>query len=548
MTTLETAFQERDDYRHCVCTKPHYNMHFLFMDPMATLPMDWAQNQDAISVEDYLKDCFWKSLSYWFHGIDTSCTIHPYPFVLIQGRPNCCFMYSEGPLYLTHLGTFSASVFYTLCLPQVIGKLYGSKTMEDFHRVHFYPKFHCEQGGLMSPIHQLFVSAAFPYQDEVEAYLQVFQKVAPQLESKIVELISKDDPGLKSEAYRNLKASIKPDEVLAELQQLRDLFLAWVKDPRTVYEPYYIENEVLPKELPAIPKTAEALKSEIDIMLDAEHTITERLERFGQLDNPKRIDLYSTEHDHYDTTSYCCCAFRRKQDKWKTQLMPFGNMNSGFPFSISGKTFLNSECAYISGLFSGKSKQHMAIQEQLLNESNGYMAKKNIRAKNENIARKDWEEFNIDWMLFVVWQKVQQNQEFRELLLSFPAGTIFIEDVSLKNKPKEGADKNVVWGCRNESKKRFYRLVKKYADTLTFPTKKAKTDFINEYLWQFCNYGEYVGQNIMGKILTIVADCWRNGTVPPFNKKMLWKKQIYLLGKRVHFDEPSLQTLKLSSH
>lgn len=539
MTTLETAFQKRDDYRHCICRRPFHLMRFLLLDPMAMITRWWEENQDDISVDEYIKYYFRKTLSGWFHGVDTSCTIHPYPFVLIQSKPNCCFMYSEGPLYLEHLGTFSALVFYTMCLPQVIGKLYGTEMMENFHRVHFYPKFHCAQGGLMSPIHQLFVSAAYPYQDEVEAYFQVFNKVAPQLESKVVEFISKDNPGLKSEAYHKLKTCIKPDEVLAELRQLRDLFLAWIKDPTIVYEPYYIENEVLPTNLPAIPATAEALKSEIDIMLDAEYTITERLELFGQLDYSERIDLYSKKHVHYDTTSYRCCAFRRKQDKWKTQLMPFGNMNSGFPFSIRGKTFLNSECAYISGLFSSNSKRHMTIQEQLLNESNGYMAKKNIRAKNESVERKDWEEFNIDWMLFVVWQKVKQNQEFRELLLSFPAGTMFIEDVSLKNKPKEGADKNVVWGCRNESKKRFYKLVKKYADTQTFPTKKAKTDFINEYLWQFCNYGEYVGQNIMGKILTIVADCWRNGTEPPINKKMLWKKQIYLLGKRVHFDDPS---------
>ncbi len=502
--------------------------------------MYWEKKQGDVSVKDYLRNFFRKDLSAWFFGIDTSCTIHPYPFVLIQLGANCCFMKSKktDPFYLRHLGILSASVFYTLSLPQVIGKLYGSKTMEDFHRVHFYPKFHCESGGLTNPIQQLYKSALFPYQDEIEEYLQVFQEVAPQLESMVVEFISKDDNGLRSAAYCKLKQTIKSDKVLVELQQLRDLYLTWVKDPLTAYEPYYIENEVLPTELPAIPKDAEALKSEIDIMLDAEHTITKRLEQYWEL-NQTTIRLNEKSNEHYDTTTYHCCAFRRKQDKWKTQWMPFGNMNSGFPFSIRGKTFLNSECAYISGMFSGKSKRHMAIQEQLLNESNGYMAKKNIRAKNESFARKDWEEFNIDWMLFVVWQKAQQNTEFREVLLSFPANTIFIEDVSLKNKPKEGADKNIVWGCRNESKKRFYKLVKRYADTLTFRTKKAKTDFINEYLWQFCNYGVYVGQNIMGKILTIVAACLRNGTEPPFDKKKLWKKQICLLGKRVHFDQPS---------
>lgn len=524
-------------------------MALLQLEPIAFLKMDWETRPQSVSVDGYLKDYFQKDFTALF-GVDNSCTIHPYPFVRIQR-----WLYGGykdmGPFVIKVLGLFSASVFYTLSLPQVIGKLYGSKMMEDFHRIHFWPKFHCQQGGLMHPIQQLSEAALFPSQDEIDAYVQAFQEVAPQLESKVVGFISEKHPGLKSETYRRLKASIKPDAVLAELQQLRDLYLEWVKDPSTAYEPYYIENEVLSTELPAIPKTAEALKTEIDIMLDAEQTITERLERFGWQElpcfmkyrtglryEPKKASswLKHKPNGHYDTTSYRCCAFRRKQDKWKTQLMPFGNMNSGFPFSIRGKVFLNSECAYISGLFSTNSKQHMAIQEQLLNENNGYMAKKNIRAKNESIGRKDWEEFNIDWMLYVVWQKVQQNQEFRELLLAFPAETLFIEDVSLKRKPKEGADKNVVWGCRNESKKRFYKLVKKYADTQTFRTKKSKTDFINNYLWQFCNYGEYVGQNIMGKILTIIATCLREGTEPPIPKKELWKKQIYLLGKRVHFD------------
>ena len=515
-----------------------------------TIDCDWETRPDSVSIDRYIMEYFREDFSYWFSYTDNSCTIHPYPFMLIQRKPYRWFR-ELRPISLKFLGFFSASVFYTLSLPQVIGKLYGSKMMEDFHRVHFWPKFHCQEGGLMNPIQQLSETGLFPSHDEADAYLQVFQEVAPQLESMVVEFISKKHPGLKSETYRRMKASIKPDAVLAELQELRDLYLAWVKDPSTAYELYYIENEILPTGLPAIPKTAEALKTEIDIMLDAEHTITERLERFGCQKlpyvmqyctglryEPKQASCWLNQkaHDHYDTSSYCCCAFRRKQDKWKTQLMPFGNMNSGFPFTIRGKVFLNSECAYISGMFSTNSKRHMAIQEQLLAETNGYMAKKNIRAKNESIGRKDWEEFNIGWMLYIVWQKVQQNQEFREFLLAFPAGTLFIEDVSLKNKPKEGADKNVVWGCRNESKKRFYKLVKKYADTQTFRTKKAKTDFINEYLWQFCNYGEYVGQNIMGKILTIIATCLREGTEPPIPKKALWKKQIYLLGKRVHFD------------
>ena len=112
---------------------------------------------------------------------------------------------------------------------------------------------------------------------------------------------------------------------------------------------------------------------------------------------------------------------------------------------------------------------------------------------------------------------------------------MLIEDVSLKDAPKVGKDKNVVWGCRNKDKKIFSELVAEYAKTQTFKTKAAKKKFINQYLWDFCNYGVYVGQNIMGKILTIIKDCLHNGTQPPIDYALLNSKKIYLLGYLLTF-------------
>ena len=278
------------------------------------------------------------------------------------------------------------------------------------------------------------------------------------------------------------------------------------------------------------------LKHQIDTLVKDEQRKTKRLCKHPKYyPIPTREDLFRKEHERYDAEKYVCMAFRRGYDKWKETLIPLGNMNGGYPFELNGIEFPTSENAYICGLFSNNIPEHLAIQKELQKETNGYLAKKKIRAENEDKGRSDWESFNVDWMLYVVWMKAIGNKEFRKMLLSLPQNAMLIEDVSLKNVPKEGQDKNVVWGCRNLDKKVFGKLIDKYAKTLTFKSKAAKKRFVNLYLWDYCNTGVYVGQNIMGKILTIIKDCLHNGTMPPIDYALLNSKQIYFLGHLLTF-------------
>lgn len=278
------------------------------------------------------------------------------------------------------------------------------------------------------------------------------------------------------------------------------------------------------------------LKQQIDTLIKVEHENTERLVKHPMYyPTPKREDLFRKEHDRYDAEKYVCMAFRRGYDKWKDTLIPLGNMNGIYPFEVNGIEFQTSENAYICGLFSNNTPEHQAIQKELQKETNGYLAKKAIRAKHEDISRKDWETFNIDWMMYVVWLKATRNYHFMEMLMSLPPYAMLIEDVSLKDAPKEGKDKNVVWGCRNQNKKMFVKLIDQYAKTQTFKSKAAKKRFINQYLWEYCNVGVYVGQNIMGKILTIIKDCLHNRTKPPIDYNLLNSKEIYLLGHLLTF-------------
>ena len=280
----------------------------------------------------------------------------------------------------------------------------------------------------------------------------------------------------------------------------------------------------------------EELKEQIDALLHQEHHNSEILEKHPiYYPVPEKSDLYKTEQEHYDASTHLCVAFRRKPDLWKDMQMPFGNMNSGFPYELDGAYFHASENAYICGLFSNNTPEHLLIQEKLVAEKNGYEAKKTIRRKYKEKGRDDWESFNIEWMLYVVWNKVKKNEQFRDFLMSMPRNAMLIEDTSFQKTSKE-KDTTTVWGCRNQDKKAFGKLVAKYADTQTFKTQVAKEKFVNQYLWDFCNYGEYVGQNIMGKILTLIKNCLHEGTEPEIDYALLKSKNIYLLGKKIDFN------------
>lgn len=270
--------------------------------------------------------------------------------------------------------------------------------------------------------------------------------------------------------------------------------------------------------------------------IEGEHLNTERM-AYGNhfLPCPTKGDLYKSEPEEYDASSYLCYAFRRKEDKRKGEWIPFGNMNSGFPFKIGNITFPTSEHAYICGLFSNGTDKHIEIQRELLAEPNGYQAKRSIRRKYEaQYGRKDWEEFNVEWMLYCVWQKVQGNKEFRDLLLSIPEGAMIIENSTFKQRPKDlnAVDKPAFWGCRNEDLKDFHRLVSQYAASLGGNDAEQKRK-VAEYMDDFVNYGIYEGHNTMGKILTMINRCLHDGTEPEIDYDLLSRKHIWILGSLI---------------
>lgn len=254
------------------------------------------------------------------------------------------------------------------------------------------------------------------------------------------------------------------------------------------------------------------------------------------LPTPTKEDILRKQVEHYDLTRYRCIAFKGKNELWKGQYIPLGNMNGGFEYSFCGITVPTSEHAYILGFFSNNTSEYETIQLSLLAETNGYLAKRKIRRQHEVNGRADWAEFNLDWMIFCVYNKALNNKEFRDILLSIPLGVTIIEDSSFKPVPTEGEDKDSFWGARNAKRREFGKLARRYAKSLRLSTKKATREIKDNLMSEYCNAGEFVGVNTMGKVLTYVKDCLHMGIEPDINYKLLEEKDIYILGRKVSFE------------
>lgn len=291
---------------------------------------------------------------------------------------------------------------------------------------------------------------------------------------------------------------------------------------------------------PILPETATKMvvgdlktKAKIDELLAIEKENTTALaSNPSYLPTPTKQDLYKKEQ--YDASKHYCVAFRRKEDLWKDMPVPFGNMNGGYPYTMHGTTFPSSEQAYIFGIFSNNTPEHIELQKQVLAANGGFDAKRFVRLTNAEKQRSDWEEFNVEWMLYCVWRKACQCSEFKKVLMAIPEGATIIEDVSFQDKKKQ-SDTSSFWGARNPDKRVFGDLVEKYVESLGLEGTEA-TDAENQYLWEYCNVGTYTGNNVMGKILTMVKQCLHDGTEPDINYDLLKSKNIHFLGQPIDFD------------
>ena len=213
--------------------------------------------------------------------------------------------------------------------------------------------------------------------------------------------------------------------------------------------------------------------------------------------------------DAYNASSLNCFAFRHGYDVKDGYALSLGNMVRGFDFDMQGIHFNNSECAYIAGAFSEGTEKHLAIQHELVENNNGFDAKKKIRKPREAEKRADWETFNVQWMLYCVWMKCLGNCNFRKVLLSLPVDAVIIEDSTF-----QAGFTATVWGTRNAELKSRLNQLKKDLKAKGMTKAAIKRELDGKRLGEWATIGVFRGKNVMGKILMACRDALRNGSEP----------------------------------
>lgn len=262
------------------------------------------------------------------------------------------------------------------------------------------------------------------------------------------------------------------------------------------------------------------------------------------------IDLQSVKT--IDCRKQCVWAFRKSEDVVKNEgeevENKLGNMAAcKFKVTIDNDeyAFSNSEALYICGMFSDNTAEHNEIQKALFEEKSGYSAKKNVRRKNENKKRADWNEFNVEWMKWVILQKVQGSAAFRDLLLKIPSNAIIVENSTFQQKKEN--DTSAFWGARNEELKSATRIVENYIDFTHPYEKKVVTDRLKMKARNELQYiGKYVGVNCMGGILKMAQLYLLNGTPMPIDYDLLNSKYIHLFGHLLQFKRQKKTDYKMA--
>lgn len=262
------------------------------------------------------------------------------------------------------------------------------------------------------------------------------------------------------------------------------------------------------------------------------------------------IDLQSVKT--IDCRKQCVWAFRKSEDVVKNEgeevENKLGNMAAcKFKVTIDNDEYIfsNSEALYICGMFSHNTAEHNEIQKALFEEKSGYSAKKNVRRKNEDKKRADWNDYNVEWMKWVILQKVQGSAAFRDLLLKIPSNAIIVENSTFQQKKEN--DTSAFWGARNEELKTATKTVENYIDFTHPYEKKAITDRLKMKARNELQYiGKYVGVNCMGGILKMAQLYLLNGTPMPIDYDLLNSKYIHLFGHLLQFKRQKKTDYKMA--
>ena len=244
-------------------------------------------------------------------------------------------------------------------------------------------------------------------------------------------------------------------------------------------------------------------------------------------------NLYNSlnKEERYDCTTQLVWSYKKVTDIIDNIQLNLSNMAGGFPFMFNEIEYKSNEILYLMGEFSNSISLHQDIQKEMQDQKSGFAAKRFVKSKYKEYIRSDFEEFRVEWMLFVVWQKCIGNENFRKKLLEIPNNVILVEDTTTD----KSISKNI-WGASNKELNTKRQEVKKQIVLKnTTKTKKALEQLISIEINKIRNIGVFEGQNNMGKILMLCKECIKNNINTPINTKLLNSKDIYINNKLIIF-------------
>ena len=235
------------------------------------------------------------------------------------------------------------------------------------------------------------------------------------------------------------------------------------------------------------------------------------------------------QDEDYDCTNLNVWSYRKGTDSRDGVSLRFGNMCNGFPFSLGGVTFANSECAYVAGAYASNDSDSLRIQKKISMENNGQKCKRVYRRLPEytKFIREDFYDYNVQYMMFVVWIKAMSNESFGELLRNIPLDAHVVENTTLH----KGSTAQF-WGAKNKELMTSREIVENEIDMSClyrfkyqrYEAKMLAANSINDI-------GHFVGKNVMGKIIKLCSLGLVFNAVPPIDKDLLRNKKLFVYGR-----------------
>lgn len=260
-------------------------------------------------------------------------------------------------------------------------------------------------------------------------------------------------------------------------------------------------------------------------------TLTAERKREQFLRLIQTIDLRRKED--YDCSTLNVWSYRQSIDVREGINIKFGNMCNGYPFVLAGVPFIHSEGAYIAGYYSQDDEHCQHIQQDLSKDGNARTCKRKYR-NNKVItvhSRQDFYSYNVQWMLYVLWQKCKHNEGFSDLVKKIPVDAHLVE-----NTTGFSDRRSKFWGAHNKELHNSRKLRKKEVEIINKAgrsnpkTQMLAANAINDI-------GVFSGVNCMGKIIKVCQLSLLHDVDPPIDYELLASKDLYICGRRIEFPQ-----------